>query len=174
MWKEFFPNAVIHGIDINSVCAQFVGSRRKIYIGDQFNENFLMEVLEKAGGTFDIIIDDGSHIAEHQIFTFSFLFSRMSDHGIYVIEDTGGCVGDYELRTINYLKQRIDNIMFWPESLNPKNWKSLSEFPVEATWEDRNIVGIAFYRWAVFIMRGHNPSDNPYLEATLKIDSKFQ
>ena len=39
----------------------------------------------------------------------------------------------------------------------------LSEFPDEARWIDKNVIGIAFYRWIVFIMRGRNPRDNPFL-----------
>lgn len=39
----------------------------------------------------------------------------------------------------------------------------VSTFGPEATWADRNIIGVAFYRWIVFVMRGHNPGDNPYL-----------
>jgi len=39
-------------------------------------------------GECDIIIDDGSHVPEHQINTFNFLFDKMlKNGGIYIIED---------------------------------------------------------------------------------------
>ncbi len=88
----------------------------------------------------------------------------MSDHGIYVIEDTGGCVGDTGLRSVNALKSLVDNIMYWPEGFSAQDWPHLSDFPANADWFDRNTIGIAFYRWIVFIMRGRNPQDNPFLK----------
>lgn len=37
---------------------------------------------------FDIILDDGSHISEHIITSFTTLFSELKPGGLYVIEDT--------------------------------------------------------------------------------------
>ena len=163
MWEDFFPNATIHGLDIDPECRQFEGGRRRIWIGDQSDYGFLAEVTQQAGGPFDVVIDDGSHKVRHQLRSFNFLFPRMSDHGIYVVEDTGGCVGDYALRTVNALKALVDDIMYWPNGLEPRNWPYLSEFPEEAGWSANSVVGIAFYRWIVFVMRGKNPQDNPFL-----------
>ncbi len=132
-------------------------------IGDQSDYNFLHQVIQQSSEAFDIVIDDGSHRIAHQLKSFDFLFPKMSDHGIYVIEDTGGCVGDYDLRTVNSLKTIIDNIMYWPYGLEPRNWSHLSSFPNETSWIAKNVIGIAFYRWIVFVMRGRNPQDNPFL-----------
>jgi len=163
MWEEFFPHATIHGIDIDPECSRFEGGRRRMFIGDQGDPDFLHRVVERSGGAFDIVIDDGSHRVEHQLATFDFLFPAMSDHGIYVVEDTGGCVGDPELATVRSLTALVDSIMYWPRGFQARNWMYLSEFPPDARWIDRNVVGIAFYRWIVFIMRGRNPGDNPFL-----------
>jgi len=165
MWEEFFPNAIIHGIDIDPACKQFEGDRRRIFVGDQGDYAFLRQVTESAARPFDIIIDDGSHLVSHQLRSFDYLFATMSDHGIYVIEDTGGCVGDYDLRTVNSLKALIDEIMYWPKGYDPPNWPHLSRFPDKAGWPAKNVVGIAFYRWIVFVMRGRNPEDNPFLSS---------
>ena len=105
MWADFFPNAKIYGIDIDSNCKSFENDRCKIFIGDQNNYNFLNQVSNTIAHPLDIVIDDGSHKYIHQLRTFSFLFPRMSEHGIYVIEDTGGVVGDYDLFTVNALKK---------------------------------------------------------------------
>jgi hypothetical protein len=163
MWEEFFPNATIYGVDIDPNCRQFEGDRRRILIGDQGNSEFLRQVIQEPRWAFDIIIDDGSHRVDHQLKTFEVLFPAMSDHGIYVIEDTGGCVADHELTTINALKPIVDSIMYWPRGFAPSKWPHLTEFPAAAKWSDRNVVGIAFYRWIVFVMRGKNPQDNPFL-----------
>ena len=163
MWEEFFPNATIHGIDIDSACRAFEGGRRRIHIGDQGDVPFLEQVVRVAGAPFDIVIDDGSHRVEHQLRTFEYLFPLLSDHGIYVMEDTGGVVGDYNQVVVNSLKTLVDDAMYWPSGFEPAKWPDLSRFPAGSRWAARNIIGVAFYRWIVFVMRGHNPEDNPYL-----------
>jgi hypothetical protein len=163
MWEEFFPNATIYGLDIDANCKQVEGGRRKVFIGNQADEEFCARVIEETGGAIDIIIDDGSHLVEHQVKTFNLLFPAMSDHGIYVIEDTGGCVEDPELVTVNAMKGLVDSVMYWPKGFNPQHWSHLTKFPEDATWADKNIIGVAFYRWIVFVMRGRNPQDNPFL-----------
>lgn len=168
MWEEFFPNAMIYGIDIDPKCKEFEGGRRKILIGDQSDSDFLHNVLSQVSEPFDIIIDDGSHCVTHQLKSFDFLFPHLSDHGIYVIEDTGGCVGDYDLKTVNALKTIIDHIMYWPDGFAPGDWPFLSSFPDETKWITKNVIGIAFYRWIVFAMRGRNPQDNPFLQPNRK------
>src|SRR5690606_41306911 len=47
---------------------------------------FLALVINNIGEP-DLIIDDGSHINEHVIESFNFLFPRLKSGGIYVIED---------------------------------------------------------------------------------------
>src|SRR5208283_4650918 len=84
MWEEYFPNAIIYGLDIDPQCKQYESERIKIITADQGNESQLKE-LEKLG-TFDIIVDDGSHINEHQIISFKTLFPFLKRGGIYVIE----------------------------------------------------------------------------------------
>jgi hypothetical protein len=163
MWEEFFPNAMVYGVDINPQCQQFEGDRRRVCIGDQSDVAFLDRVVNEAGGSFDIVIDDGSHRVDHQLKAFNFLFPRLSDHGIYVMEDTGGPVGDFNLITVKALRALVDNIMYWPRGLDPGAWPNLSKFSGATSWIDRNIIGVAFYRWIVFVMRGRNPEDNPFL-----------
>ena len=163
MWEEFFPNAMILGVDIEPGCRQFEGGRRRILIGDQSDPAFLQQIVHEAGGVIDIVIDDGSHIVEHQLKTFDVLFPRLSAHGIYVVEDTGGVVGDFELRTVNALKRLIDHVMYWPVGRDPAAWSTLATFPEGAGWADRNVVGVAFYRWIVFVLKGRNPEDNGFL-----------
>lgn len=86
MWKEYFPNATIYGIDIDPRCKSFEEDRIKIFIGDQNDENFLEEIKNKIPN-IDILLDDGSHITHHQIKTFNFLHNNITKGGFYVIED---------------------------------------------------------------------------------------
>ncbi len=86
-WKEYFPKGRIYGIDIDPNCAEIVEDRIAVAIGSQDDEEFLAHCFPGAP-EFDIIIDDGSHINEHIIASFEFLFHhRLKSGGIYVIED---------------------------------------------------------------------------------------
>jgi hypothetical protein len=163
MWEEFFPNAEIYGIDIDPNCQSFEGDRRRVFIGDQGDPRFLSECLSEMEGPLDVVIDDGSHLVQHQLGSFEVLFPSLSRHGIYVIEDTGGVVGDYDLFTVNSLQRLAQNVLYWPEGHRPEDWPYLSSFPESASWADRNVVGVAVYRWICFLFRGDNPGDNQYL-----------
>ena len=162
MWAEFFPNATIYGIDVNPLCKQYESERIKIFIGSQADGRFLDDCLRQIGREPDIVIDDGSHRPEHQIASFNALFPRLSTHGIYVVEDTGGAVGDVRLRTVSRLKRLVDAVFYWPRDPSV-HWTTLNRFPAGADWLERNVTGIAFYRWIVFVMKGKNPEDNPFL-----------
>lgn len=85
-WKEYFPNATIYGVDIyehNELNTENI----IIFKADQSNETDLTNIIENINDSLDIIIDDGSHLGEHQIFSFLFLNKWLSKGGIYVIED---------------------------------------------------------------------------------------
>ena len=103
MWKEYFPNATIYGIDINPDCKKFEDDRIKIYIGDQSDYDFLNKVKEEIG-LCDIILDDGSHITKHQIVTYDVFNNSVIDGGYYVIEDLRNSYeefsGGYDLRNV--------------------------------------------------------------------------
>jgi hypothetical protein len=70
MWKEYFPNAIIYGIDIDSKCKDFEEDRIKIIIGDQSDIN----ILNKLPDDIDVIIDDGSHIENLTIKSYNKIF----------------------------------------------------------------------------------------------------
>lgn len=84
-WRWFFPFATLIGIDI-SPQIKINGKKVKIYTGSQYSEEFLRDVGKKEV-YFDIIIDDGSHMNAHQIFSFEKLFDFLRDGGFYIIED---------------------------------------------------------------------------------------
>lgn len=85
-WEEYFPNALVYGLDLDPECAKVATDRIKITIGNQRDTVILRELCEVSGG-FDIIIDDGSHAVQHIIESFNFLFNYLRPEGLYVIED---------------------------------------------------------------------------------------
>ena len=86
MWKEYFPNAIIYGIDIDPRCKEMEEDRVKVFIGDQNDETFLNKIKDEIG-EYDILIDDGSHITRHQITSYNILYPNLKNKGYYVIED---------------------------------------------------------------------------------------
>ena len=87
LWRDYFgPNAVIFGIDIDPESAQFDGRHAHIRIGSQTDEAFLQSVVDEMGG-LDVVIDDGSHVSSDVIATLRILWPRLSEGGLYFIED---------------------------------------------------------------------------------------
>lgn len=86
MWRDFFPNAEIIGIDNNSAC-WFEGRRIRCFTADQGSADDLNRVLGNTPPRFDLIVDDGSHEPAHQIFTARTLLPYLTPDGIYVVED---------------------------------------------------------------------------------------
>jgi hypothetical protein len=87
MWKHYFPKAQIFGIDYydKSVHEE---ARVKIFRGSQDDSGFL-NIVAKAIGRIDVILDDGSHISAHIIKSFETLFPLLGDGGLYIVEDIG-------------------------------------------------------------------------------------
>jgi cephalosporin hydroxylase len=87
LWKRYFgPHATIVGIDIDPNCMAHVEDQISIRIGSQEDPQFLESVVAEFG-QFDIVIDDGSHVPEHQIVSFKTLYPFVKENGIYVVED---------------------------------------------------------------------------------------
>jgi hypothetical protein len=87
MWREYFgPTAVIFGIDIDPECGNLEGIDAQIRIGSQDDPVFMESIIREMGG-LDIVLDDGSHRMEHVNKSLRILFPRLSDGGVYFIED---------------------------------------------------------------------------------------
>jgi hypothetical protein len=158
MWKAYFPQARIFGIDIyDKLCHE--ERRIKTFRGNQADADFLKAVARQIG-TIDIIIDDGSHRNEHVIASFRTLFPLLSPNGIYVIEDLqtsywsqdvgDGWDGSTDLTaphtSMNFLKSLVDGL----------NYEEFVADDYTPTYFDRHIVAIHFYHNLAFIYKGLN------------------
>lgn len=85
MWYEFFPGAEIYGVDIERPKEEIENDRIKIFIGDQADEQFLINNFSDK--PLDIIIDDGGHRMSQQQISLRILYRFLKSGGIYVIED---------------------------------------------------------------------------------------
>jgi hypothetical protein len=85
-WKSLYPSAFLYVIDRD---VELQGDGYKVFKCDQSQNpqlNELRDFLREKD--IAIILDDGSHVPEHQLKTFNCLFSILRQGGVYVIEDT--------------------------------------------------------------------------------------
>lgn len=94
MWKEYFPQAQIFGVDINPDSKGHEEERISISILSQDDKVGLEDLASSAGG-FDIIIDDASHITQLTLASYQILFPHLNVDGYYVIEDLIMSYWDY-------------------------------------------------------------------------------
>jgi len=144
MWRDYFTNAEIYGIDIHQEYVNGVRDEDRIiaFKGDQSKS--LRNIIENIG-EFDIIIDDGSHQVNHQLFTFGDLFDKVKPGGFYIIEDlhtslnsnyTDKC-GGYEFSTLK--------VLYDYEKTN--KWKSKFITQDKINYLNENTENVEVYGW---------------------------
>lgn len=92
MFRDYFPNAVIYGIDITD-CSWLNSNTLKTFVADQANRKQLKGFIDTYGSDFDVILDDGGHTMEQQQTSFGFLFKHVKPGGYYIIEDVNTSIG---------------------------------------------------------------------------------
>jgi hypothetical protein len=130
-------------------------------IGDASDLRFL-DKLQNEYGTFDVIIDDGSHLLAHQQASFDYLFGILNDRGIYVIEDLHTSYYDNPKHpgggtrkpgtTVEFLKDRIDDVNLHGKVCHlglQKQFPDLNKY-------EREIDSITFCKSLVFIIKNIN------------------
>lgn len=147
LWKNYFINATILGIDINSECKKFEEDKIFVEIGSQIDTQFLLDISEKYG-PFDLIIDDGSHNNSDVIFTFNNMFKNVSNKGMYIVEDSctsywesfGGGVMKHD-SSIEFFKKIIDEVNFNGQLLNnfDKNYMRRDDLHIQQLINENNV-----------------------------------
>lgn len=84
-WQQFFPNAVVVGIDNNPDLTKFKLERVELHTGDVTDADTLNRIL--GDREFDLIVDDASHWDHDQNKSWEILWPRVKIGGYYVIED---------------------------------------------------------------------------------------
>ena len=85
MWLKVFERAHIYGLDIGK---EYRGKRYDVLKVDQSDKSQLSHAIQVMNTERVLfVIDDGSHIPEHQLLTFNMLFPLLMDGGVYIIED---------------------------------------------------------------------------------------
>lgn len=112
MWRDYFPNAQIFGLDCRASPAA-AAERITIFQGSQADGATLDRIAVQAG-PFDIIIDDGSHRWSDQILALEQLYPHLAPGGVYAIEDLHtSWWSDFQsgpTRTLAYLGSLVEEI----------------------------------------------------------------
>jgi hypothetical protein len=89
IWAKYFHNGQhFVGSDINPECSKllFDDARITVVIGD-INSDKTQKDIKSIVSSFDIIIDDGSHISSDIVKKFAKYFPLLNDEGLFVVED---------------------------------------------------------------------------------------
>jgi hypothetical protein len=87
MWQSYFPFCQVIGVDLTDF-SRLNNERFVSFICDQSNRDDPRAVAAKLDpGSFDVIIDDGSHASFDQQLTLREFFPLLADGGWYFIED---------------------------------------------------------------------------------------
>lgn len=87
-WREYFPNATIYGADIDPDIITQEEDRIHTFFVDQ-RDTASVHALWKhfQSEQFDIMIDDGLHEIEHNIHFLKNSIHKLTENGLYFIED---------------------------------------------------------------------------------------
>ena len=104
-WRHIFSSPIfdldLHIMEYDENCLQSWSLAHShiamVHSGDQNSVDDLARLLNETGSRvpFDIIIDDASHINQHQIRTLEYMIEHVAPGGIYVVEDVHASCMDW-------------------------------------------------------------------------------
>jgi hypothetical protein len=157
MWRDYFPQARIYGLDVVD-CKRLDGGSIRTFQGGQADEDVLERLLH-ATGALDVVIDDGSHRWADQIASFQKVYPHLTPGGVYAIEDLHTSYWDRyesgEQSTVDFLCDLVDELNLHGRS----GYGSLKNDPAQAAvWQEMNVYqrtveSITFYKSLVFVQK---------------------
>jgi hypothetical protein len=148
MWKSYFGSkCVVFGVDIRDECKAHEEDQIRILIGDQADPDFWRRFKELVPRV-DIVIDDGSHVPEHQIVTLEQMLPHIRPGGVYLCEDIHG------------LHNRFTGYVYGlANRLNELNCRSGELSPVFLSTFQRSIKSVHLYPFVTVIEKIESPID---------------
>lgn len=150
MWREYFGReSRIVGVDIEAACQVYAGEGIQIVIGDQGDRGFWREFC-RTTEPFDVVIDDGSHVPEHQRVTFEGIYDHIRPGGVYLCEDILGSSNHFgafvaglsqqlhHFERIEEDEQDVENRLAFDASSLQRVTHSLHLYPLVAVVEKRS------------------------------------
>lgn len=91
MWREYFPKAEIHCIDIHKIDISTVKdvTLHNVDCDDEISLTNLANML----GNFDVVIDDGGHTMRQQQNALKAFWPYVKNNGIFIMEDMHTSLG---------------------------------------------------------------------------------
>ena len=158
MWAEYFPNATVHGIDINAECRRYASDRVRILIADQKDAR----VRDYLRGGVDVLIDDGSHVPMDVVTTFDGVFPLVRPGGFYVVEDlhtSSSGVSPFQYSFMKVQSDAMDSLNYMRPGEGP-NWPTYDQVSDETAGYLAKTVGeMHCYRFITFIKKHRNEND---------------
>lgn len=86
LWRDYFLNAEVTGVDIDiTLCAEILGQERiNIIASDAYSESFVNSL---PNNYYDMIMDDGPHTYESMVKFMELYPNKLTDNGILILED---------------------------------------------------------------------------------------
>jgi hypothetical protein len=112
MWKEFFTNATIYGIDIlpiDRVMDELLNDRQVVLYTstDAYDVDFITTQFYNKNIQFDFMLDDGPHTLESMVSFIKLYLNLMTNDGILIIED---------VQSLDWIQTLVDAV---PDNLKP-------------------------------------------------------
>jgi len=127
MWRDYFVNANIIGIDTDQDI-MFSENRISTFVVDQTNSESIQKFKDKIDVEFDLILDDGLHQYAAQLNLFKNMFDRVKKDGFYIIEDCHGSyhklleyLEEHKYQFVGFYGERKHNIDGWDSFIIIKN-----------------------------------------------------
>lgn len=150
MWRDYFPNARIVGLDIEL---------KEAVPGVDFtlasqDDKEVAGMLADAYGGFDVIVDDASHLSPLTIASFEAYWHHLNAGGLYIVEDLqvsyhrdwlgnpdANRPGPQGQTSMQFLRALADDVHFGHASAGP-------------VWSEYNIDHLAFYPGLCIVRKG--------------------
>jgi hypothetical protein len=122
LWYKYFSNGEFFGIDVAETWWLTLLYENVHYIHADATKPEVLEHFDEQQ-SFDIIMDDGSHINKDIISSFEIFWPRLKSKGVYVIEDLYNSYG-----RPNQLTPEIEQILGGSRGIEQNNREQLREW----------------------------------------------
>jgi Methyltransferase domain len=162
MWRDYLPNTVLHGIDIDArtLAYQDEVPNSQVRLVDQGDAGALERFVAELGGNYDFILDDGGHTMVQQIVSFEVLWPQVMPGGVYAIEDLGTSYyvdyGGRDLRApdtaVDYVKDLADAVNR-DHAMHPPGNVQRAVSPIALAKLRRDVASIHFHPGIALVVK---------------------
>lgn len=142
-WSQYFRNAeLLVGCDIDPKCEglRYDDPRVKVIVGDANILPTFQKILATSP-SYDIIIDDGSHVSSDVLTSFVSYFPHVKPGGVYVVEDAhclymdafgGGLLNEQGAYAFFKRLADVASVQFWGNDISIPHYLR-TFFPLQST-----------------------------------------